>query len=145
MPPASCGAYLSKFEYLRAWTILLLTASFSLTAASPPLQYMPSGRPSRTQSLAPPACLAGAEEEWNIALETSAYERAPGRPINLSYQFQLPKTGDSRLTVGWCSLSNTRPLYGGQVAQLVEHSTENRSVAGSIPALATTHPSIDLH
>jgi len=26
-----------------------------------------------------------------------------------------------------------------QVAQLVEHATENRSVAGSIPALGTTH------
>jgi hypothetical protein len=27
----------------------------------------------------------------------------------------------------------------GQVAQLVEHATENRSVGGSIPSLATTH------
>lgn len=26
----------------------------------------------------------------------------------------------------------------GQIAQLVEHAIENRSVAGSIPALATT-------
>ena len=30
------------------------------------------------------------------------------------------------------------PRRQAQVAQLVEHATENRSVAGSIPALGTT-------
>ncbi len=30
---------------------------------------------------------------------------------------------------------------GAQVAQLVEHATENRSVGGSIPPLGTIHPS----
>lgn len=34
-------------------------------------------------------------------------------------------------------LSNTRPCARGQIAQLVEHRTENAGVAGSIPALAT--------
>ena len=33
-----------------------------------------------------------------------------------------------------------RSLRHAQVAQLVEHATENRSVAGSIPALGTTIP-----
>ena len=33
---------------------------------------------------------------------------------------------------------NTRPLYGGQIAQLVEQRTENPRVGGSIPPLATS-------
>ena len=32
------------------------------------------------------------------------------------------------------------PISGAQIAQLVEHATENRSVAGSIPALGTISP-----
>ena len=32
-----------------------------------------------------------------------------------------------------------------QVAQLVEHATENRSVGGSIPPLGTINPLSDLH
>jgi hypothetical protein len=38
-----------------------------------------------------------------------------------------------RARVGYLDASLTRP---GEVAQLVEHTTENRGVAGSIPALA---------
>ena len=38
-----------------------------------------------------------------------------------------------------------RASRDAQVAQLVEHATENRSVAGSIPALGTIHPSKRLH
>ena len=36
--------------------------------------------------------------------------------------------------------ANHRPPPSAQVAQLVEHATENRSVAGSIPALGTISP-----
>src|SRR5262245_44622671 len=32
------------------------------------------------------------------------------------------------------------PEFGGQIAQLVEHVTENHGVAGSTPALPTTAP-----
>jgi hypothetical protein len=44
---------------------------------------------------------------------------------------------------GQASLTINRPLPGpapgsAQVAQLVEHATENRSVGGSIPPLGTT-------
>ena len=41
---------------------------------------------------------------------------------------------DSARWLGYCSRTD-----GAQVAQLVEHATENRSVAGSIPALGTIH------
>ena len=50
----------------------------------------------------------------------------------------------SRRTGGLTPTARTRrmkvalPAHSGEVAQLVEHTTENRGVAGSIPALATT-------
>jgi hypothetical protein len=38
----------------------------------------------------------------------------------------------------WLGRWAKRPgFYGAQVAQLVEHATENRSVGGSIPPLGT--------
>jgi hypothetical protein len=45
-----------------------------------------------------------------------------------------PKPGGFLL--GWGS-HKIRVVGYGQVAQLVEHATENRSVGGSIPSLAT--------
>ncbi len=39
----------------------------------------------------------------------------------------------------------SRRLSWAQVAQLVEHATENRSVGGSIPPLGTITPSIAIH
>ena len=42
-----------------------------------------------------------------------------------------------RLDAAFAARCNTRPLYGGQVAQLVEQRTENPRVGGSIPPLAT--------
>ena len=35
-------------------------------------------------------------------------------------------------------------MGNAQVAQLVEHATENRGVGGSIPPLGTTFPKLDL-
>ena len=35
-------------------------------------------------------------------------------------------------------------MGNAQVAQLVEHATENRGVGGSIPPLGTTSPKLDL-
>jgi hypothetical protein len=37
-----------------------------------------------------------------------------------------------------CLAAFRKTCQSGQVAQLVEHTTENRGVAGSIPALATS-------
>ena len=59
--------------------------------------------------------------------------RAPlDRPGSISYKPRaLPEAG--RLA---------RRRSAAQVAQLVEHATENRSVGGSIPPLGTISPSI---
>jgi hypothetical protein len=47
-------------------------------------------------------------------------------------------TERARLTINRRSLKLLRWLHGNaQVAQLVEHATENRSVGGSIPPLGT--------
>ena len=46
-------------------------------------------------------------------------------------------TGPPGLTINRRSRAALRPTGNAQVAQLVEHATENRSVGGSIPPLGT--------
>jgi hypothetical protein len=64
---------------------------------------------------------------------------APGGRIHLSApggRIHLSAPGARRLKrlVGW---ANSLRSAGAQVAQLVEHATENCSVGGSIPLLGT--------
>jgi hypothetical protein len=50
-------------------------------------------------------------------------------------------TGQIVLTINRRSLKSLLAEGNAQVAQLVEHATENRSVGGSIPPLGTMTPS----
>jgi hypothetical protein len=49
-------------------------------------------------------------------------------------------TGANGLIIQPASDEQVSPSLDAQVAQLVEHATENRSVGGSIPPLGTTRP-----
>ena len=55
--------------------------------------------------------------------------RHPGRPTRLAARWTSPSP---------LSIKRASPGEDAQVAQLVEHATENRSVGGSIPPLGTT-------
>jgi hypothetical protein len=84
-----------------------------------------------------------AHSKSHVILRILRIER--NRPLWMSvYEVAVPETAaapDSRydakgrhaLTARWC------PAFKpGQVAQLVEHMTENHGVGGSIPSLATS-------
>ena len=97
---------------------------------------MAGGRKEARVAVGKPLTLLG-----NFACDYLA-ERQTG-PLDsagsISYK---PRTSPKRLAGAYPS----PPRFGAsaQVAQLVEHATENRSVGGSIPPLGTTYPSKDV-
>src|SRR5690606_23654572 len=58
-----------------------------------------------------------------------------GDPADRAAALIGPGCGHGQVAEGW--MPGLRSALPGQVAQLVDHATENRSVAGSIPALTT--------
>ncbi len=60
----------------------------------------------------------------------------PGKKLKLLRRLTIDGSGRYHSSFAFGPMSNARPS-GGQVAQLVEHRTENPGVAGSIPALST--------
>ena len=61
------------------------------------------------------------------------------RPVSLAHSPRTLRLCDSvrDCVIYWASVRPSECTPEGQVAQLVEHRTENAGVAGSIPALAT--------
>ncbi len=120
------------------WSASMPSQPRRRTRTTPPPILAPHATPARPERAARRDPAAGAATEMDVACDKRRFDTAPGLRCSRRLR-QRSWTAPGRASItrrARLTASHREP--GAQVAQLVEHVTENHGVGGSIPPLGTT-------